>query len=59
MKVTIVEELGATRLVHGIVGGQDITVARDAELPIPTDPSVISFRPDDAHFFHAKTGRRL
>jgi sn-glycerol 3-phosphate transport system ATP-binding protein len=59
MKVTIVEELGATRLVHGIVGGQDITVARDAELPIPAENSVISFRPDDAHFFHAETGKRL
>ncbi|NRB20206.1 MAG: sn-glycerol-3-phosphate ABC transporter ATP-binding protein UgpC [Rhodobacteraceae bacterium] len=59
IEVTIVEELGATRLVHGIVGGQNISVAVDAELPVPTGQAVISFRPDDAHFFHATTGRRL
>jgi len=59
MKVTIVEELGATRLIHGIVGGQDITIARDADQPVPTDQAVISFRPEDAHFFHLTTGRRL
>jgi len=59
MKVIIVEELGATRLIHGNVGGQAITVARDADLPVPTDQAIISFRPDDAHFFHLTTGKRL
>jgi sn-glycerol 3-phosphate transport system ATP-binding protein len=59
MKVTIVEELGATRLIHGKVGGQDITVARDADLPLPPEQVTISFRHDDAHFFHPTTGKRL
>lgn len=59
MTVTIVEELGATRLIHGIVGGQDITVARDADLPLPGENTIISFRPDDAHFFHPSNGKRL
>lgn len=59
MKVTIVEELGATRLIHGIIGGQDISVAQDAELPVPSDQVFIGFNPDDAHFFHPSTGRRI
>ncbi|WP_435138293.1 sn-glycerol-3-phosphate ABC transporter ATP-binding protein UgpC [Pseudopelagicola sp. nBUS_19] len=59
MQVTIVEELGATRLVHGIVAGQDITISRDADLPVPTDQAIISFRPDDAHLFDTVTGKCL
>jgi sn-glycerol 3-phosphate transport system ATP-binding protein len=59
MRVTIVEELGATRLVHGILGGQDVTLAQDADGPPPSDVVHVTFRPEDAHFFDAKTGRRL
>ncbi|MEO9827213.1 MAG: sn-glycerol-3-phosphate ABC transporter ATP-binding protein UgpC [Paracoccaceae bacterium] len=59
VQVLIVEELGATRLIHGKLGGQDITVAQDAEAPVPADNAKLSFRSDDAHFFDASTGRRL
>ena len=59
MRVTIVEELGATRLVHGVLGGQDVTLAQDAEGPPPSDLVHVTFKPEDAHFFDAKTGRRL
>jgi sn-glycerol 3-phosphate transport system ATP-binding protein len=57
--IRIVEELGATRLIHGAMGDQEITIAQDAELPVPSGSAHLSFRSDDAHFFDAGTGRRL
>jgi len=59
IQITIVEELGATRLIHAIIDGHDITVAQDADQPVPTGQAMISFRADDAHFFDPATGRRL
>jgi len=59
VRVTIVEELGATRLIHGLLGDQDITIAQDADFSVPSGQATVSFRADDAHFFNPETGRRL
>ena len=59
LQVGIVEELGATRLIHGRVGGQELTVAQDAEISVPTEGARLTFKPEDAHFFDQTTGRRI
>ena len=58
-EVGAVEELGANRLIHGRVGETEITVAQDAELPVPEGQVSIAFRSEDAHSFDPETGRRL
>ncbi len=57
--ISAVEELGANRLIHGQVGGVNITVSQDADLPIPSGEMMVGFRSEDAHFFDPSTGRRL
>ncbi|RMF38884.1 MAG: sn-glycerol-3-phosphate import ATP-binding protein UgpC [Alphaproteobacteria bacterium] len=59
IEVNVLEELGATRLVHGRLGDQDITIAQDAEQPAPSGQVGIAIRAEDAHFFDPETGRRL
>jgi len=55
----VVEELGATRLIHGQIGTQSVTIAQDADLPVPTGTAWVSFRPEDTHLFDTATGKRL
>ena len=57
--VTVLEDLGAVRLIHGTVGGQEITIAQDADLPVPPERINVTFRAEDAHFFDPSSGRRL
>ncbi len=57
--ISAVEELGANRLIHGQVGGANITVSQDADLPIPSGEMMVGFRAEDAHFFDPNSGRRL
>ncbi len=57
--VGVVEELGATRLIHGRLGVQEITIAQDADLPEPKGRAGITFRSTDAHFFDQSSGRRV
>ena len=59
VEVSVLEDLGATRLIHGRLGGQEITIAQDADLAPPGDRIAIGFRSDDAHLFDGSTGRRL
>jgi sn-glycerol 3-phosphate transport system ATP-binding protein len=53
-----VEELGAQRLVHGMVGEQRITAAFPPQLPI-SDHMQLTAAVDKLHFFSADTGKRL
>ncbi|SDW68861.1 carbohydrate ABC transporter ATP-binding protein, CUT1 family [Albimonas donghaensis] len=54
-----VEELGASRLLHGRAAGADVVTAADAALPIPQGPLALHADPADLHFFDAVTGTRL
>jgi len=59
VEVGVLEELGATRLIHGRIGGQEITIAQDADQPVPSGTIGIGFRAEDAHVFDPATGRRV
>ncbi len=57
-KVDYVEELGAHRLVHGLVGGQPLTavIALGTEIPAQMRLAVM---PQRLHFFDRANGRRI
>jgi len=57
--VGVVEELGAQRLIHGRIGEHDLTIAQNAEQPVPEGRMALDFRPDDLHFFDPETGVRV
>ena len=57
--VTVLEDLGATRLIHARLGKQEIVMAQDADLPLPNGRINVVFRPDDVHLFDQDTGRRI
>ncbi len=57
--VTVLEDLGATRLIHGRLGGQEIVMAQDADLPLPDGRINVFFRPEDVHLFDQNTGQRI
>ena len=59
IRVSVVEELGANRLIHGHVGETEFTVAQDSDLPIPADTMTLAFKPEDTHLFDSASGRRL
>jgi sn-glycerol 3-phosphate transport system ATP-binding protein len=56
--VDYVEELGATRLVHGRVGGQPLTWLWAAGEDVP-DVVSIAAPPAAVHLFDRETGKRL
>ena len=58
-RIDTVEELGATRLVHGHVGGVEFVVSVDAAHEIPADATSVDVGADDLHLFDASTGTRL
>ena len=59
LAVEAIEELGATRLVHGRLGETEIAVAQDAGEPRPGAEAGIDVAPEDLHFFDAATGARV
>lgn len=59
LDVTVVEELGAQRLVHARLGDHDLTIAQSAEEPVPSGRVGLEFAPEDAFLFDAATGQRL
>ena len=59
VQVSVLEDLGATRLVHGHLGSQEITLAQDAEMPPPDGRINIAFRQDDVLLFDRSTGQRI
>ncbi|MBB3967075.1 sn-glycerol-3-phosphate import ATP-binding protein UgpC [Rhizobium metallidurans] len=60
MSVTVdyVEELGAQRLVHGLLGDQPITAVLAPDIAIPTELR-LTIAPQKLHFFAADTGKRI
>ena len=59
-RVELVEELGATRLVHGRLSGVPFTVAATAEGPVPGgDELRLVIPPSAVHLFDTATGLRL
>ena len=58
MQVMAVEELGAQRLVHGMTGGEKITIATPSDSEL-SDSLRLSFRRESLHLFQRDTGRRL
>ncbi|MFD1795385.1 sn-glycerol-3-phosphate import ATP-binding protein UgpC [Paracoccus aurantiacus] len=58
MKVDAVEELGATRLVHGNIGGENVTVTLPADADLP-ESLRLAVAPGALHLFHAETGARI
>ncbi|MBL4628547.1 MAG: sn-glycerol-3-phosphate ABC transporter ATP-binding protein UgpC [Roseicyclus sp.] len=57
--VDIIEELGALRLLHGRVAGQDFSVAVPKDKEATTGLMQLSVKPGAVHLFDADTGRRL
>ncbi|WP_128254254.1 sn-glycerol-3-phosphate import ATP-binding protein UgpC [Falsirhodobacter deserti] len=58
MQVEYIEELGAQRLVHGMVGDQALTVTLSPAVPL-TDVMQLTLPADRLHLFDAQTGTRL
>ncbi|MDT8854686.1 sn-glycerol-3-phosphate ABC transporter ATP-binding protein UgpC [Paracoccaceae bacterium Fryx2] len=58
LKITFVEELGATRLVHGTVAGQNVTCVQPADTSLP-DALQLTVDPDALHLFDAVSGQRI
>ena len=56
--IDYVEELGAQRLVHGLIGDQHLTAVIGSNVPLG-DRLSLSIAPDRLHFFSIDTGRRL
>ncbi|MEK8049980.1 sn-glycerol-3-phosphate import ATP-binding protein UgpC [Ideonella sp. DXS22W] len=61
MHVETVEMLGAERLVHGRIGGQNLTLRLDATLPAPHRGETVRLAPmpGRVHWFDAGTGQRI
>jgi sn-glycerol 3-phosphate transport system ATP-binding protein len=61
LQVELVEMLGAERLVHGRLGGQDFTWRLDATLPAPAVGSTQWLHPSERqlHWFDPATTRRI
>jgi sn-glycerol 3-phosphate transport system ATP-binding protein len=53
-----VEELGAQRLLHGMIGDQLVTVATSAE-DLFSGNMALAIAPEKLHYFAADSGRRL
>lgn len=57
--VDVVEELGASRLLHGRIGGAEFTLQQDASAPPPAQMTTLMIEPRDVHLFDAETGKAL
>ncbi|PLK70589.1 sn-glycerol-3-phosphate ABC transporter ATP-binding protein UgpC [Rhizobium sp. TH135] len=58
LAIDYVEELGAQRLVHGLVGNQPLTAVLGSNVPLG-DRLPLRIAPELLHFFALDTGRRL
>ena len=59
ISVTAIEELGATRLIHGRLDGTDIVAVQPASQVAPEAEAWLSPDPGAMHLFDAGTGARL
>ncbi len=58
-EVDLIEELGAHRLLHGRLAGQDFTLHLVKDQPAQTGSAMLSVNPDAISLFDAKTGKAL
>ncbi len=58
-EVSIIEELGAQRLLHGEIGGQSFSVAVPKDQNAETGTMKLALKPGAVHFFHNENGRRI
>ncbi|MCA2370521.1 sn-glycerol-3-phosphate import ATP-binding protein UgpC [Agrobacterium genomosp. 3 str. CIP 111-78] len=58
LRVDYIEELGSQRLVHGMIGDQNLTVAFPPDVEVPSALSV-TIAPEKLHFFSNETGKRI
>ncbi|MBA4796223.1 MAG: sn-glycerol-3-phosphate import ATP-binding protein UgpC [Rhizobiales bacterium] len=58
LAIDYVEELGAQRLVHGLIGDQPLTAVLGSNVPLG-DRLPLHIAPSRLHFFALDTGRRL
>ena len=58
LAIDYVEELGAQRLVHGLLGNQPLTAVLGSNVPLG-DRLPLRIAPERLHFFALDTGRRL
>ena len=58
LAIDYVEELGAQRLVHGLIGHQHLTAVVGSSVPL-ADRLPLRIATDRLHFFAADTGQRL
>ena len=58
-QVDIVEDLGASRLLHGQLGSHQFVVNAPNEVVLPGTGGTITMPPDAIHLFDAATGRRI
>lgn len=59
VEVTLVEELGAHRLLHGDLGGEKISIYVPKDDVVSTGPLRVSLKPDAISLFCAKQGVRI
>ena len=57
-RVSMVEELGSQKVIHGEVGGVDVSVVHNEDDAVPSGNAYLTLLPDYLHFFDPKTGRR-
>lgn len=58
LRITAVEELGATRLVHGTVEGERLTVTLPPDRPLG-ETLRLGVTPGATHLFNAESGARI
>ena len=58
MTIQAVEELGAQRLVHGVTGGEMLTITLPADAPLG-ESLRLTASPQAIHRFDEKSGARL
>jgi sn-glycerol 3-phosphate transport system ATP-binding protein len=59
IEVTLVEELGAHRLLHGDLGGEKMSVYVPKDNAVATGPLRVSLKPDAVSLFCAEKGVRI
>ncbi|MEP9386300.1 sn-glycerol-3-phosphate ABC transporter ATP-binding protein UgpC [Mesorhizobium sp. KR9-304] len=57
--ISLVEELGSQKIIHGRVGDTELTVAFPEDVPLPADGAFVSFPEGHLHFFDTGEGKRL
>ena len=59
INVTLIEELGAHRILHAVWAGQPIMISVTKDVAAETGPLRVAIKPDALKYFDPQTGRRL